>query len=155
MQCCRILILFVIPLNITFAQITLDSVSSDSLEIRNDFNNAISTSREKKKLPLFYLKSLLSRTYFDINSENLLREYPIVTPRIDLSQFTKEELNSGLSHDQFVIYKKNKEELKKILVGYYRAHHYPWYDVFQKYTGILQQISAVIFGIIAQTKYKY
>ena len=111
----------------------MNAQSSDSTINRFIFNSIadtipslnIKTDTAKFKLltfPLLKLKSEIPLSGFDIKSF-----WKIQSDNSYLSDLTDEEKQSGLSKDQLIAYKKNKETLMKILAADYKERW--WYHV--------------------------
>jgi hypothetical protein len=109
-------ILFFLPIYI-WAQ-TDSSFSNNTHEQEKQFIGKPDTSdKATNRFPILHLKSLISTKL-----ENQIIKNPLKSLSEDETtyyNFTKEELNSGFSTKDLIAYRKNKEELMKILAKKY------------------------------------
>lgn len=102
------------------------SSSKDSIIIKKtNSENSDSTLKESKPLSILHLKIFL-----DTKMSNLSIIKPGASKNLDdtiLYDFTKEELNSGLTKEQLIAYKKNKILFRRILSDTYENSW--WYHV--------------------------
>jgi hypothetical protein len=103
-----------------YSQIDSSTIEKDSLRLDKNHHEKSNTShKEIKHLSILQLKAMLGS---QMNNLKLITpDKPAVEEEYLLYDFTKEELNSGLSKKELVAYRKNKDQFKQILMQNYDA----------------------------------
>lgn len=109
-----------------YSQIDSSTIGKDSLRSdKHHFEISDTSHKEIKHLSILQLKAMLSS---QMNNLNIITpDKPAVEEEYLLYDFTKEELNSGLSKKELVAYRKNKDQFKQILMQNYDESW--WYRV--------------------------
>ncbi len=105
-------VLFFLPIYIS-AQ-TDSSFSINDQKQKKEFIGKTDTSDKNiNRFPILHLKSLISTKHENPILKDPLKSLP--ENETVFYDFTKEELNSGFSKQELIAYKKNKDQLMKIL----------------------------------------
>jgi len=106
------------------------------------------TLRIQKTESILLLKSIFSSHY------DSLKLYIAVNKRnsfwSDMEEFSKDEINSGLSREELAAYKKNKERLLQILADNYESKQGPEFlQPLFNYLDKMKNIAAIIIMIMS------
>ena len=125
MNCYSISAIILFPL-LLYAQTDTSKSKENQLQLNQPNKETTDTTRKEiKPLSILHFKAMLNS---QLNNMKLTVPYRNpVDDEILLYDFTKEELNSGLSKKELIAYKKNKNLLRQILQQKYDESW--WYRV--------------------------
>ncbi len=149
----QITFLLAIPMFIA-AQNKVDSLFKPRDEIRsNNEKNKFVTPQNfpKDSLPIqfFFFESKAN----GLNEKFLQSNKLLITELSENYKFSKDELSSGLSEDELIVYVKNKTTTLKILSDSYGGRADVNWAKIQKMLGISKKLVAIIFAIVSLIKY--
>lgn len=104
------------------------------------------TAKPEFRSSLLYLKTEFEKR-FPVKKNNPIDEFPDIA-RLSYYFFSQDELNSGLTPDELFYYRKNKDNLMKILNDYCTCMGNNSLGKLGEYLEISKKTAAIILAII-------